>query len=74
MTKVQVQSSGSELRITLPEEIVKTLGIHAGDELFISNAESGAWISPYDPRLLKVLRSTEKVLAEYEHTLRELAK
>lgn len=74
MTKVQVQAEGNSLQITLPEEIIKAFGIKAGDDLFISNGESGAWISPYDPKLLKVLKATEKVMNEYDHTLRELAK
>jgi len=74
MNRIRVEGEGERLRIALPEEIVKALGIKAGDELFISNGESGAWLSPYDPKLLQVLRATEKVVKEYDHTLRELAK
>ncbi|MCB9365814.1 MAG: AbrB/MazE/SpoVT family DNA-binding domain-containing protein [Calditrichaeota bacterium] len=77
MTKVQVQSAGSALQITLPEELVKSLGVRAGDNLFISiigDGEAGAWVSSFDPKSLKVLKATDKVMAEYDHTLRELAK
>lgn len=71
----KTRGQGSSLVTTLPAEVVRRLGIPAGQELqWIEDGLGGFRVVPYMPELEEALDAHEAIMAEYDSVFRELAK
>lgn len=71
----RTRAQGASLVTTLPAEVVRRLGIPAGQELeWIEDGLGGFRVVPYSGELSEALEAHEEVLAEYDSVFRELAK
>jgi bifunctional DNA-binding transcriptional regulator/antitoxin component of YhaV-PrlF toxin-antitoxin module len=70
-TRVQ----GASVVTTVPAEVVRRLGIPAGQELeWIEDGMGGFRVVPRSPELSEALDAHEEIMAEYDSVFRELAK
>ena len=71
----RTRAQGASVITTLPAEVVRRLGIPAGQELhWIEDGLGGFRVVPHTPELTEALEAHEAILAEYDAVFRELAK
>jgi putative addiction module antidote len=71
----RTRAQGASLVTTLPAEVVRRLGIPAGQELrWIEDGLGGFRVVPYTPELAEALDAHDAIMAEYDSVFRELAK
>jgi putative addiction module antidote len=72
--KTKVQKIGNELGIVLPAEVLDTIGVKAGDPLYITQASGNALRLTSD-RLdfAAKMQIAEECMKRYPNALRELA-
>ncbi len=71
---VRLRKQGGSLAATLPVELVRKLGVRAGDKLFVVEVAPGDFrVTPHDPQTVAALRAHDKIMAEYRDVFRALA-
>lgn len=71
----RTRAQGASIVTTLPAEVVRRLGIPAGQELdWIEDGLGGFRVVPHTPELTEALEAHEAIMAEYDGVFRELAK
>jgi putative addiction module antidote len=65
---------GNSVGLILPKEVLAWLKLEKGDTVFVTEAENGINLSPYDPELEEQLELGRDLMREYRDTLRQLAK
>ena len=71
----KTRAQGASLVTTLPAEVVRRLGIPAGQELdWIEDGLGGFRVVPRTPDLAEALEAHEEIMAEYDSVFRKLAK
>ena len=71
----KTRAQGASIVTTLPAEVVRRLGIPAGQELeWIEDGLGGFRVVPHTPELAEALDAHESIMAEYDGVFRELAK
>ena len=72
---VKLRKQGGSLAATLPAELVKKLGVRAGDSLYLVEVAPGDFrLTPHDPETVAALRAHGKIMREYRDVFRALAK
>ena len=71
---VKVRRVGNSLGVILTKDVVKSLGVAEGDELFAIRTPEGIRLTPYDPDFAAVIESTRDYMRRHRHALHELAK
>lgn len=74
MLKVKVTGIGTSVGVVLPKEALARLKVDKGDSLYLTEAQDGYRLTPYDPEFEKVMTSAKKMSRRYRNALRELAK
>ena len=65
---------GGSLIVTLPKEVVRELGMRAGEALDLVQVGPGEFrLSRHDPKTAAALEVHEKIVAEYRDAFRGLA-
>ena len=73
ISKTRVQ--GASVITTLPAEVVRRLGLQAGQELeWIEDGLGGFRVVPHSPETAAALEAHERIMAEYDAAFRALAK
>jgi hypothetical protein len=71
----RTRAQGASVVNTLPAEVVRRLGITAGQELqWIEDGLGGYRVVPYTAELQEAMAEHEAIMAEYDSVFRELAK
>lgn len=71
----RIRAQGASLVQTLPAEVVRRMGLSAGQKLqWIEDGLGGYHVTPYTPDLADALAAHEEVMAEYDSAIRELSK
>ncbi len=71
----RTRAQGASVVNTLPAEVVRRLGITAGQELqWIEDGLGGYRVVPYTADLQDAMATHEAIMAEYDSVFRELAK
>lgn len=71
----RTRAQGASIVTTLPAEVVRRLGIPAGQELeWIEDGLGGFRVVPHTRELAEALEAHEEIMAEYDSVFRELAK
>ena len=74
VTTTKLRKQGGSLAVTLPTEVVRRMGLKAGQALHLVEVAHGEFrITPYDPETATALKVYEQVAAEYRDALRALA-
>jgi antitoxin component of MazEF toxin-antitoxin module len=71
----KTRAQGASLVTTLPAEVVRRLGIPAGQELeWIEDGLGGFRVMPHSRDVAEALDAHEDIMAEYDSVFRALAK
>ncbi len=71
----KTRAQGASLVTTLPAEVVRRLGIPAGQELeWIEDGMGGFRVVPHTPEMAAALQAHDQLMAEYDSAFRALAK
>lgn len=71
----KTRAQGASVVTTLPAEVVRRLGIPAGQELeWIEDGMGGFRVVPHTPELAEALEAHAEIMAEYDSVFRALAK
>lgn len=71
----KTRAQGASIVTTLPAEVVRRLGIPAGQELdWIEDGMGGFRVVPHTPELAEAMDAHEAIMEEYDAVFRELAK
>ena len=74
VAKVRLRKQGGSLAATLPAEVVKRMGIRAGDDIYLVEVGPGEFrLTPYDPETAAALKAHESIMTEYRDVFRALA-
>jgi len=71
---VKVRKVGNSLGVILTRDVVASLGVTEGDELFAIRTPDGIRLTPYDPDFAKAIESTREYMRRHRDALNELAK
>lgn len=71
---VKVRKVGNSLGVVLTKDVVESLGVTEGDELFAVRSLEGIRLTPYDPDFAKAIDSTRDYMRRHRNALHELSK
>ena len=75
VVKVKLRKQGGSLAVTLPTELVRKMGLRAGEAVHLVEVAPGEFrLTPYDPAFQRALQVYERGARKYRHALHELAK
>ncbi len=73
-TKTKIRKVGGSHGVILAKEILDSLGLREGDEVFVLRAPDGVKLVPYDPKFARVVEFARDFMRRYRDDMRELAK
>ena len=71
---VKVRKVGNSLGVILTKDVVDSLGVAEGDQLFAIRTPDGIRLTPYDPDFATAIESTRDYMRRHRDALHELAK
>jgi putative addiction module antidote len=71
---LKVRRVGNSLGVILTKDVVDSLGVAEGDELFAIRTPDGIRLSPYDPDFARAIESTRDYMRRHRDAMHELAK
>jgi putative addiction module antidote len=71
---VKVRKVGNSLGVILSRDVVESLGVREGDELFAVKTPDGIRLTPYDPDFAKAIESTRDYMRRHRDAMHELSK
>lgn len=71
---VKVRKVGNSLGVILTRDVVESLGVAEGDELFAIRTPDGIRLTPYDPDFADAISSTRDYMRRHRDALHELSK
>jgi putative addiction module antidote len=73
-TVVKVRKVGNSLGVILTKDVVESLGVSEGDELFAIRTPDGIKLTAYDPDFADAINSTRDYMRRHRDALHELSK
>lgn len=73
MFTIKLQQQGNALNMTIPPETIERLGLHAGQELTLTERGAGFELITREARIERQRMLAQKVLREQAETLKALA-
>ncbi len=74
MHTLKLRKIGSSVGVILPKELLETLRLQEGDQVFADAGPDALRITPYDPEFDAAMKAFEKTRRKYRNALRELGK
>jgi putative addiction module antidote len=71
---VKVRKVGNSLGVILTRDVVESLGVSEGDELFAIRTPDGIRLTAYDPDFADAITSTRDYMRRHRDALHELSK
>jgi len=71
---LKVRRVGNSLGVILTKDVVDSLGVAEGDELFAIRTPDGIRLTPYDPDFAQAIESTRDYMRRHRDAMHELAK
>ena len=71
---LKVRRVGNSLGVILTKDVVDSLGVAEGDELFAVRTPDGIRLTPYDPDFAQAIESTRDYMRRHRDAMHELAK
>jgi putative addiction module antidote len=72
--ELKVTKIGNSLGVVLPKELIARLKLDKGDTLWVTDAQSGFNVTPYDPAFEEQMKQARRIMKKRRNVLRELAK
>ena len=72
--ELKVTKIGNSLGVILPKELILNLKLDKGDSLWVTDAQPGYRITPYDPAFGEQMDKARQIMKKRRNVLRELAK
>ncbi len=72
--ELKVTKVGNSLAVILPKNAAEGLQVEKGDSLWLTQAQSGYRITPYNPEFAEQMNAAKKLMKKRKNVLRELAK
>jgi putative addiction module antidote len=74
VANVKLRKQGGSLAVTLPTEVVRKMGLRAGDALHLVEVAPAEFrLTPFDPEMASALEAQESIVSEYRDVFRALA-
>ncbi len=73
-TVVKVRKVGNSLGVILTKDVIESLGVAEGDDLFAVRTPDGIRLTPFDPDFATAIESTRDYMRRHRDALHELAK
>ncbi|MGH7548557.1 MAG: AbrB/MazE/SpoVT family DNA-binding domain-containing protein [Gemmatimonadales bacterium] len=71
---VKLRKQGGSLAATLPADLVKKLGVRAGESLYLVEVTPGEFrLTAHDPATVAALKAHDKIMRQYRDAFRALA-
>lgn len=74
MHTLKLRKIGSSVGVILPKELLETLRLQEGDQVFADAGQDELRITPYDPDFEAAMKAFEVTRRKYRNALRELGK
>lgn len=71
---LKVRKIGNSYGLILNRELLESLGVAEGDELYAVHTSDGVQLTPYDPDFAAVMDSSRDYMRRHRNALRELSK
>jgi putative addiction module antidote len=71
---LKVRQIGNSFGVVMPKEMLARLGAVEGDEILVTETETGLQLHRKDSEFEEHMRLVDKAMARYPNTLRALAK
>ena len=71
---VKVRRVGNSLGVILTKDVVESLGVKEGDELFAIRTPDGIRLPPYDPDFAEAMESTRDYMRRHRNAMHALVK
>ena len=71
---LKVRRVGNSLGVILTKDVIDSLGVAEGDELFAIRTPDGIRLTPYDPDFARAIESTRDYMRRHRDAMHELAK
>ena len=71
---VKVRRVGNSLGVILTKDVVESLGVKEGDELFAIRTPDGIRLTPYDPDFAEAMESTRDYMRRHRNAMHALVK
>ena len=71
---LKVRKIGNSLGVVLPKDVLAKLRVGEGDELSVSDTQSGVALTRHDAELQEQIEAARRAMKRYRNALRELAK
>ncbi len=71
---VKVRKVGNSLGVILTKDVIESLGVAEGDELFAVRTADGIRLTPFDPDFATAISSTRDYMRRHRDALHELSK
>jgi len=71
---LKVRKIGNSLGVVLPKDVLAKLRVSEGDELTVSDLQSGVALQRHDAELQEQIEAARRAMKRYRNALRELAK
>ncbi len=69
-----IRAIGNSSGVVLPKELLDSLNLAQGDRLFVTRAQDGITLRPFDDNFAKQMMVAREVMRRRRNVLRELAK
>ncbi len=74
MHALKLRKIGSSTGVILPKELLDSLHLQEGDQLFADYNLNGLLLTPYDPEFEETMQAFERTRKKYRNALHQLAK
>jgi len=71
---LKIRKVGNSYGLILNREVMDSLGVTEGDELYAIHTNEGLQLTPYDPDFAAVMDSTRDYMQRHRNALHELSK
>ena len=74
MHKLKLRKVGTSVGLILPKELLETLHLVEGDQVFADTNKDGLQLTPYDPEFEAAMDAFDRTRKKYRNALHQLAK
>lgn len=74
MHTLKLRKVGGSVGLILPKELLETLHLSEGDQVFADTNQNGLQLTPYDPEFEAAMNAFGRTRKKYRNALHQLAK
>ena len=74
MHALKLRKIGNSVGVIFPKELLETLHLSEGDQMFANANQNSLQLTPYDPEFEAAMQAFESTRKKYRNALHQLAK